>query len=81
MTPLLGTFLVFAAAALLDHRRVLAVGAWLLFALVVVLVGVVVLFALDFLEVRARIQERARPAALGAAAGQTPDVLVHSTRD
>lgn len=115
MTPLLGSFLVLAAAALLDHRRVLAVGAWLLFALVVVLAGVAVLFALDFLEVRTRILERARPAALGAAAkavwklgvggavslvlalsarrmarrlahdhvaaGQTPDVLVRSTRD
>ena len=67
MSPLLGTFLALAAAAVLDHRRVLTVLSWLLFALVVVLVGVAVLFALDFLEVRTRIQERVRPAALGAA--------------
>jgi hypothetical protein len=68
MTPLLGTFLALAAAALLDHRLVLAVGQWLLFALVVVLVIATGLFALDFLEVRARIQEQARAAALGASA-------------
>jgi hypothetical protein len=68
MTPLLGTFLVLAAAALLEHRRVLTVAAWLLFALVLVLVVVAVLFSLDFLEVRTRIQAQARPAALGAAA-------------
>ena len=68
MTPLLGAFLILAAAAALDHRRVLTVSSWLLFALVVVLVAVAVVFALDFLEVRTRIQERVRPAALGAAA-------------
>lgn len=68
MTFLLGTFLVLAAAAVLDHRRVLAVGSWLLFALVVVLVGVAVLFVMDFLEVRMRIQVKARLAVLAAAA-------------
>jgi len=67
MTPLLGAFLVLAAAAILGQRRVMAFGAWSLAVLAVVLLAAAVLFALDFLEVRSRVQEAARPAFLAAA--------------
>ncbi len=65
--PLLGAFLVLAAAGLLGHRQVLAVAAWLAFVLAAVLVLAAGLFAMDFIEVRARLRPEARPLMLGAA--------------
>lgn len=66
MTPMLGVFLALAAAATLEHRRILAIGSWALFACALVLVALAGLFALDALEIRARMRQPAQPAMLGA---------------
>lgn len=62
MTPLLGALVALATAVLLEHRRgvrVLQVLAWVVAA---GLVGAIVLFLLDAVQVRASVKAEAKPA-------------------
>jgi hypothetical protein len=60
ITPLLGILLVLAAALLLDHRRVLRVIAIISAVGALVLAGLIALFVLDALQMRAQVPPEAK---------------------
>ncbi|HWP37667.1 MAG TPA: hypothetical protein VNL18_08980 [Gemmatimonadales bacterium] len=55
LTPLLGTVMVAAAAAILGHRRALAVLFWLYLLAAVLLIAGTILFVLDVVQLRAQV--------------------------
>lgn len=59
VTPLLGVFLAMVLAAVLDHRRTLKVLAAITLAAAVGSLGALVLFALDYLQLRASVTPEA----------------------
>jgi hypothetical protein len=68
MTPLLGCFAVLAAATLLEHVRVLRIGAWVLIGVPALLFVAAGVLLLDAVQLRAQVEATMRPAFFGAAA-------------